>query len=308
MTTPDAVAKQTLAVDYSFARPSLATIRSQGFVAVGRYLGNSSSKLITDAEAKQIRAHGLGLWLVWETTAVRATAGHAAGVADAKAARAQAAKVGYPTNAPIFFAVDFDATPAQVRSYFEGVHSVLGGRTGVYGGIRVTEGLRDLCPFRWQTAAWSGGKVDPECHLYQRIGSPISGTDVNVICREFPMLGRDKTHPAPKPAPKPKVPTRVENFHTKVNKTGIADVRILDRAAANGRKDAKDCRNRLAFQVRQLPHDKGSSRVNKVTDTFAKARTIDLNLLDAAVKAGRVGKVKQVRDRIKALIGQLPPW
>ncbi|HET6914580.1 MAG TPA: DUF1906 domain-containing protein [Acidimicrobiales bacterium] len=183
---------QTLAVDYSFARPSLADIKAAGYVAVGRYLGADTSKCISRDEARRIHRKGLGIFLVFENAANRALGGKTAGVVDAHAAVNQANAVGLPKNCPIFFAVDFDTTAAQVRPYFEGVFSVLGDRSGVYGGIKVTEGLRDMIAYRWQTAAWSAGQVDPNAHLYQRLKMthPIPQCDENVICHPFPLWVR----------------------------------------------------------------------------------------------------------------------
>lgn len=180
-----------LAVDYAFIRPYPPTVKAAGYTAVGRYLGGSLSKDITRAEAAALHAAGLSIWLVFEGVANRATSGQTGGEADAYAAKSAAAAIGYPTSCPIFFAVDFDANPADVRPYFEGVHGVLSSRTGVYGGVRVTAGLRDLAPYRWQSCAWSGSSVDPGAHLYQRlrpsVAHPITGTDEDVILQAFPM-------------------------------------------------------------------------------------------------------------------------
>lgn len=191
-----------LAVDYSFARPSPAAIKAQGYKAVGRYLGGAPSKDITRSEAAQLHAAHLAIFLVFEGTPDRAGGGTSAGRADAHAAGVAADLIGYPSSCPIFFAVDFNGRTDLVRPYFEGVHSVLGTRTGVYGSIAITEGLRSLAPYRWQTCAWSGTKVDPEAHIYQRLrpiaGHPIADTDEDVILLPFPMWGPT---PAPHPAP-----------------------------------------------------------------------------------------------------------
>jgi hypothetical protein len=72
--------------------------------------------------------------LVFETTADRALAGQPAGTSDAQSASRQAAELGMPHGRPIYFAVDFDATPQQqpvIDAYFRGVVSTLGpGSTG----------------------------------------------------------------------------------------------------------------------------------------------------------------------------------
>ena len=84
-------------VEYSRARPSVELIKSLGCVGAVRYLSDrnltdssTNPKDITAVEARKLLDAGLRLALVWETTAARAGAGFEAGVADAKAAEAQA--------------------------------------------------------------------------------------------------------------------------------------------------------------------------------------------------------------------------
>lgn len=206
---------ETLAVDYSDADPTPSTIRGHGYVGAGRYIAlGTSNKHLEHAEVRALHAAGLGIWVIGEGLANRATAGHAAGVTDARAVLAAANALGVPKACPLFLAVDFDAAPDAVRPYFEGAKTVLGKRLGVYGGIRVTMGLRDLCDWRWQTAAWSGGRLDPQAHIYQRVKmtNPISGCDENVICRPIPLwTGKGAVTfapPTPAPDPRPVAPSR----------------------------------------------------------------------------------------------------
>jgi hypothetical protein len=190
---------ETRAVDYSTARPSAAEIKTKGYVGVGRYIAlGSTDKHLTRAEAVRLRARGLKIWLVAEGTANRATAGEAAGQADARDTAHAADAIGYPKTAPLFAAVDFDADPAQVEPYLRGWHAVLGARAGVYGGIRVIDAAAGFIPWRWQTAAWSAGKLSPHAHIYQRVTmhNPIGGCDENVICRSIPLWGGTLAPPA----------------------------------------------------------------------------------------------------------------
>jgi hypothetical protein len=199
---------ETRAVDYSFSRPSPATIKANGYQAVGRYLGGSPTKQLTKAEAASLHAAGLGIWLVWETAADRAKDGKAAGVTDAHAALQAANALGYPAACPIFFAVDFDATAVQVTAYFAGVSSVLGNRAGVYGGVRVA----GIAAWTWQTAAWSNGRLAPSAHILQRAkpqGALPAGCDENVICRPIPVWGPDGVLRLTAPGSAPAKPTAV---------------------------------------------------------------------------------------------------
>jgi len=179
----------TLIVDYSFSRPSPAVIKAAGYSGVMRYLSMDSGKNLSKPEATGLLAAGLSIGLVWETTAMRASQGRAAGASDAAAAEAQANALGYPSTAVIFYAVDYDAMPTAVAAYFAGVVSMAHRPVGVYGSKRVVEGTS--VPYKWQACAWSGGLVSPGAHLYQRlratVAHPISGTDENIILHDFPM-------------------------------------------------------------------------------------------------------------------------
>lgn len=201
------MATETRVVDYSFARPAPSTIKRAGYRGVLRYLGGSASKQLTKAEAASLHAQGLAIGLVYESSADRARQGRNAGIADAKTARSKAAALGYPSGCPLFLAVDFDATPAQVASYFDGAKSVLGKRAGIYGGRKVMTVDVD---WKWQTAAWSGGILSPEAHLFQRVhpeGKMPAGCDENVVCRPLPLWGPKGVvtlaPPGAAPAPKP---------------------------------------------------------------------------------------------------------
>lgn len=181
-----------LGVDYSFSRPSPALLHSKGFKAVGRYLGGSRDKDITRAEAAALHAHGLGIWIVFEGGASRSAQGYAAGVADARAALAQANSVGLPAGCPIFFAVDFNGSWAQVAAYFAGTRKVLGSRTGPYGSYAITTAARSAgYRWTWQTCAWSGGRVDSRANIYQRqqMTRFVPGCDENEVLNAFPVWG-----------------------------------------------------------------------------------------------------------------------
>lgn len=188
------------AVDYSDARPNPEALRALGYTLVLRYIaGGTSDKHLTLDEARRLHAAGVQILVIFESTATRAAAGFAAGVYDASSALRAANALGYPVSDPIFFAVDFDAIPAQVRPYFEGVVRVLRTRAGVYGGYDITTGLADLIKWRWQTKAWSAGRVDPQAHLVQQLTMrhPIPGCDENVIQHAIPTWGPATPPPAP---------------------------------------------------------------------------------------------------------------
>lgn len=181
------------AVDYAWTHPTpaqLAALAGKGVTTAMRYLSGGTSKDLTSREAGALHDAGMAIGLVWETTATRATAGSAGGKADARAANTQADRLGYPTDCPIFYAVDFDGAWPQVAGYFAGIASVGGRPVGIYGSASIVRaGHAAGIPWLWQTAAWSHGVIVAEAHLHQRVGSQIgvpAGCDENVIQHPFP--------------------------------------------------------------------------------------------------------------------------
>lgn len=169
-------------IDYAWARPTIVDMRAAGVEFVCRYLSHDTTgKNISPAEALTLRAAGMALILVWETTASRALAGVGAGQADATAALSQARVVGLPDDRPIFFAVDFDAQPAdqaKIHDYFSGVASVIGhNRTGMYGGYGPISRAFDAgkIKYGWQTYAWSEGRWDGRAGIQQYANYKLIG-------------------------------------------------------------------------------------------------------------------------------------
>lgn len=136
----------------------------------------------TGAALNAWHAAGKPTCAVFEQGAAQAEDGFGQGQADAHYSLDWANSVGMPSYAPIFFAVDTDAAASSVSSYFAGVHSVLGSRTGAYGSYFVIAGLEAdhlITPnTAWQTLAWSAGRVGNAC-LYQRAIPEMGGTFVN---------------------------------------------------------------------------------------------------------------------------------
>ena len=178
-------------VDYSFRRPSPRRIREAGYVGAMRYLagGAGQGKEITDLERRQLHEEGLGLGLVWETTAARARDGFSAGQRDAIRANAQLDALGAPDVA-VFYAVDFDvADLSSIEPYFDGVARAGGREAGVYGEYAVVEHLVGSGRMRlgWQCAAWSGNgegtggsiqrrRLSKHATLFQHVGYVLDDT------------------------------------------------------------------------------------------------------------------------------------
>jgi len=161
-----------LAIDYAWQHPDPTAIAAVGYRAVLRYLSNDPSKDLSIAEAAALHAAGLGIGLVWETTATRATEGMQAGLDDMTAATAQAQALGYPPGLVIWLAVDTDVEWSAVAPYFIGASSLKGPYVlRPYGGIKIVEGFAAALGGggAWQTEAWSGSSVSPNAALYQRV-------------------------------------------------------------------------------------------------------------------------------------------
>jgi len=196
----------TEGVDYSYRRPGGAALAKAGKWFAVRYITGDTTKPIDSAEIKDLRAHGIAIALVFETTRGRAVKGGVAGgAADARSAVSRMAAERIPATLPVYFAVDFDpAALAQQRfeagqapsvaaalagiyaaidDYLRGAASVIGlARTGVYGGIAIVNHCRaaGTAHWFWQTAAWSDGKVASSIHLYQYSNShTINGAPVD---------------------------------------------------------------------------------------------------------------------------------
>jgi hypothetical protein len=142
---------------------SATGLRAIGARFAASYFSSDISKNWTRVAVNADHAAGIATVGVWESSATRAEQGYSAGVADAKAARSQAAAVGNTTR-PIDFAVDCDCAGSAILGYFQGAHSLLGSRTNVYGGYNQVLYLYQhgvVGHENWQTYAWSGGRWLP---------------------------------------------------------------------------------------------------------------------------------------------------
>lgn len=177
-------------------RPYLAAIKAAGVTHVIRYFGSARWKCATRAECDALRAAGLRIVAVYETTARMTLDGFAAGVDGAQRAQAGVAACGGPEHGLIYFACDTDVGPQGIATtllYLDGAASVLGRyQVGVYG-------EHDLCAAAlagghveraWQCFAWSRGRRLATASLYQRSGRPW-GRIVDARGRELDYDGDD---------------------------------------------------------------------------------------------------------------------
>jgi LysM repeat protein len=179
-------------------------LKTHGFDFAIRYYNvkNSKSlpeKRLTLPEAQALVRAGLQLGAVFEEGISHSAFNHATGLAHAAVAHDLATKkIGQPAGSAIYFAVDFDATPAEVatriKPYFEGIRDGLaaadGGTAryavGVYGSGLVCGSLLDsgLATLTWlsQSTGFPGSKQfakDKRYNLIQFLPKSACGIDLD---------------------------------------------------------------------------------------------------------------------------------
>lgn len=177
-------------VDYAFSNPSPTGLAAAGKRFAMRYVGpGTSPKHLTVPEADALKRAGLSLVTLVEGATGDPRGGYSVGVSHARSALAMLRARGFPTNRPMYFAIDFDASgvgwPAA-REYLRGAGSVIGAElVGVYGEYDVMAwAARDrVAAWFFQTYAWSGGRWYAGNHVEQyRNGVGLAGGTVD-LCR-----------------------------------------------------------------------------------------------------------------------------
>ncbi|CAM3222413.1 glycoside hydrolase domain-containing protein [Sporolactobacillus spathodeae] len=154
---------------------SAKKLKAAGFDGIGRYLGPPDSwKTLTKEEVSAATSAGLRLFSIWEkapTDAAYFTRTQAS--IDAREAAYWARLLGQPVGTPIFFTVDYNASPKElsvIRSYFFQLHRYLSAYTiGAYGSLSVINALHlwQAADCFFQTAAWSAGQKSAHADIYQ---------------------------------------------------------------------------------------------------------------------------------------------
>lgn len=164
---------------------------AQGFTHACRYLVPAGWKRLTKREVDDITAAGLKIISVFETMANRPLGGTLNGSLDGQSALQTAISIGQTKGSVIYFAVDFEAQPEQMRViqlYLEAAaDQIKGYEIGVYGSYSVVEAMKVLgVKHLWQTKAWSKGRVSPSANIYQNDcgpegqGLPMNGIQVDL--------------------------------------------------------------------------------------------------------------------------------
>lgn len=151
-------------------------LREQGFDFAMRYYSHNSAKNLSLGEARALSGAGMLIGAVWETAGTHASFfNRAQGAADGAAAFRMAQQIGQPAGSAIYFAVDYDATEADiagpVSDYFAGVKAAFAAASGgeppyaigVYGSGLCCSTLVDkqLASLAWlsQSSGFAGSKA-----------------------------------------------------------------------------------------------------------------------------------------------------
>jgi len=154
--------------------PIAGTLAAAGLNFVGRYYANSGRKRLGASEYQVLRTVGLKVVAVWEDGRPTSAAyfSYAKGVDDGSSAYHDALSIGQPVGTPIYFAIDYDATDADlggvINDYLKGIavglKSAANGSDdhpiGVYGSGATCRFaiLRKLASYTWlaMSSGWRG--------------------------------------------------------------------------------------------------------------------------------------------------------
>lgn len=173
-------------------------LQANGIEFVCRYYANSGKKILSRSEALALSQAGLNIVVVWEDgyPTKGSYFSYAKGVDDGSSAYHDALVIGQPIDSPIYFAVDYDASPADVSGgicdYFRGVatgFAASGGTDeqthpiGVYGSGATCSFLlaRNLVTFTWlsQSTGFRGSKDFAAWNIKQGPDQQMVGIDVD---------------------------------------------------------------------------------------------------------------------------------
>jgi hypothetical protein len=173
-----------IGADYSAGRPGGAALAAAGVKAVGRYAAAGRPGInVTAAEVRDLRAHGIDVFVYNEHEAGYMLGGAARAATTVPGAVKVCRDAGLP-DGPIFYAVDFDATRGgpptsaaaladmrKLADFLTAAARITGwDAVGVYGGYYVVEWLLDNLPglrHAVQTSAWSAGRWEPRAFCRQ---------------------------------------------------------------------------------------------------------------------------------------------
>ena len=175
----------------------LGKAKAVGAKFICRYYSHSPNKNLSPSEARLISAAGMGVVAVWETRGDHYSFfSFKQGADDATSASNQAQTIGQPIDSAIYFAVDYDASPAEIAGgiadYFKGVQqglaaSMTRGATysvGVYGSGLTCDTLfkAGLVQHTWlaMSTGFRGSKTYTSWNIKQSLDEDLLGIGTKV--------------------------------------------------------------------------------------------------------------------------------
>lgn len=185
-----------------------AEFRKAGHTFAMRYAVPSIvGKMVTRTEVLAAHASGVDVGLIYETTGATWRGGVAGGTADGEAARQALESLGAPHSVACYHAVDSQVADSDmwlVRGWLTRIRDVMKPyRTGVYGQASVIDMAHTLDPAisRWQTQAWSAGRVSQWTEILQLGSTSIAGINIDLDLAYLPDFGQWYANPAKQPQP-----------------------------------------------------------------------------------------------------------
>lgn len=214
-----------LAIDFSYTTIPAASAKGAGYIGAFMYLSNDPAKNATPARVNDWLSNGLGVGLVWETTAQAALGGTPAGTSDGHAARAQASALGAPLACPILANIgDWAVLPQElgiVATYYRAFQAAAGQAGGYGTSYVINYCVNTGCTGYWWQNAMNdqtdlGASVSPNATIYQRVtptkqipGIAPGSYDENVMLKPFTWWTSSPT-PPPTPPPVVQPPTIIQ--------------------------------------------------------------------------------------------------
>lgn len=182
--------------------------RSFGHTFAMRYAVPSiAGKMISRNEVAAAHSHGVDIALIYETTGTTWRDGVVSGTADGIAARQALESLGAPHSVACYHAVDAQVADSEmwvVRGWLTAVAARMKPyRTGVYGQASVIDMAHalDSSIYRWQTQAWSGGRVSKWTEILQLGQTSIAGINLDLDIAYAPAWGQWYANPGNQPKP-----------------------------------------------------------------------------------------------------------
>ena len=198
-------------LDFSWSRPDPQAVVDAGYHGIIGYVGkDKTGKLLQKDWFDRYVAAGLSITLVWELGAQHAVAGYNAGVADAKAAAAQADALGYSRGSCIYFVLEDPTKIATsqwdaVVAYAQGLNDAnIPFEIGGYGSKKFLNHVKslNLIARLWYVGPWGDNWDGADLVQTYRTDMPeIAGTPRNQYDEDWSPTTQWGQHPHAQPTP-----------------------------------------------------------------------------------------------------------